>query len=92
MKKTKYLNQKFGVWTCVKVNVYRVQPSFLKGSKVRSARPHHQTYSYVLAANILGNDVHVELNAKQAAQMYRGEFDPVFKVLSKQDSAVIAIR
>ena len=92
MKKTKYLNQQFGVWTCVKVNVYRVQPSFLKGSKVRSARPHHQTYSYTMAANILGNEVHVELNAKEAAKMYRGEFDPVFKVLTKQNEAVVAIR
>ena len=92
MKKTKYLNQRFGFWTCVKVNVYRVQPSFLKGSKVRSARPHHQTYSYTMAANILGNDVQVELTAAQAAKMYRGEFDPIFKVLAKQDNAVVAIR
>jgi hypothetical protein len=92
MKKTKYLNNQFGVWTCVKVNIYRVQPSFLKGSKVRSARPHHQTYSYTMAAVILGNEVHVELNAQEAAKMYRGEFDPIMKVLSKQDEAVVSIR
>ena len=92
MKKTKYLNQQFGVWTCVKVNVYRVQPVYLKGTKAHSARPHHQTYSYTMAANILGNEVHVELNAKEAAKMYRGEFDPVFKVLTKQNEAVVAIR
>jgi hypothetical protein len=92
MKKTKYLNQQFGVWTCVKVNVARVQPAFLKNSKVRSARPHHQTYSYTMATNLLGNDIQVELNAKEAAKMYRGEFDPIFKVFTKQGNAVVAIR
>lgn len=92
MRKTKYLNNQFGVWTCVEVNVHRVQPAFLKGSKVRSARPYHQTYSYTMAAVILGNEVHVKLTAREAAKMYRGEFDPISKLLAKQNEAVVAIR
>lgn len=92
MKKSKYLNKQFGMWTCVKVNVSYVQPVFLKGSKERSARPHHQTYSYVMEAHGFENDLLVEINSKQAAKMLRGEYDPIAKLLAKHDSACITVR
>lgn len=87
MKKSKYLNQTFNVlWKCTKVNIYRVQPAFLKGSKVRSARPHHQTYSYTF--DNLVAPVSVTLNANQAAKVYRGEVS-VTDLLDRASEVVI---
>ena len=92
MRKTKYLDKQFGVWKCVKVNIHYVQPAFRKGTKIRSRRPYHQTYSYVVSTVLLGNELQVEISARQAARMYRGEYNPIMKVLANQSEAVIAIK
>ena len=74
MKRTsKYLNKRFGNWTCTHVGISRVQPKKTMKGKV-SKQPGRQTYYYIFerltsdgAAEKLVRLSHVE-----AAKVYRG--------------------
>ena len=74
MKTSKYLNKKFGTWTCTHVGISRVQPKrTMDGGK--SKRPGHQTYYYIferLTSDGLAEKL-VRLNAFEAARVYRGQ-------------------
>lgn len=75
MKKTKYLNQQFGNWTCTHVGVATKTRVFKKGTKIRNSYPHHQTYYYIFerpTSDGLAEKL-VRLNSSQAAKVYRGE-------------------
>ena len=47
MRNSKYIGLKSGDWTCTYIGVARVQPTYLKGTKKLSKRPHHQNYYYI---------------------------------------------
>lgn len=74
MKRTsKYLNKRFGNWTCTHVGISRVQPKKTMKGKV-SKQPGRQTYYYIFerltsdgAAEKLVRLSHVE-----AAKVYQG--------------------
>ena len=71
---SKYINKKFGNWTCTHIGISRVQPKRTKTGKV-SKRPGHQTYYYIferLTSDGLAEKL-VRLNALEAAKVYRGE-------------------
>jgi hypothetical protein len=75
MRKSKYLNKTFGNWTCTHVGVAVKTGVFKKGTKVRNAYPHHQTYYYIFERPTSDGlaDKLVRLNSGQAAKVYRGE-------------------
>ena len=85
MRKSKYVNKQFGNWTCVGIEVYKVQPVFLKGSKVRSARPYHQCYTYIFQAK---SGLAVRLNFAQAVKVYRGERTVESYIASKNEVSI----
>lgn len=70
MKKSKYVNKQFGNWTCVGIEVARVQPVYQKGTKIRVAYPHHQHYNYVFQTK---NGLSIRLESTSATKVYRGE-------------------
>lgn len=74
MRKSKYLNKTFGNWTCTHVGVAMKTNVFKKGTRVRNAYPHHQTYYYIFERPTSDGkaDKLVRLNAGQAAKVYRG--------------------
>ena len=75
MRKSKYLNKTFGNWTCTHVGVAIKTGAFKKGTRVRNAYPHHQTYYYIFERKTSDGlaEKLVRLNARQAAKVYRGE-------------------
>lgn len=78
MRKSKYLGMKSDNWTCTEVSVDTVQSAYLKkkvaGKRVRSKRPGHQTYSYTFERFTSDGAIKmVNLNARQALQVLRGE-------------------
>ena len=78
MRKSKYLGMKSDNWTCTDISVDRVQSAYLKkkveGKRVRSKRPGHQTYTYTFERLTSDGAIKmVNLNARQALQVLRGE-------------------
>ena len=74
MKRTsKYLNKRFGDWTCTHVGISRVQPKRTMKGKL-SKRPGHQTYYYIFERKTSDGKAEklVRLNASEAAMVYRG--------------------
>ena len=80
MRKSKFLNQTFGNWTCTHVGVASVQPKICKykkaanGRKAKAKSPGSRQYYYVFER--LTSDGKAEklirLNAVQAAKVYNG--------------------
>lgn len=74
MKRTsKYLNKRFGDWTCTHVGISRVQPKRTMKGKL-SKRPGHQTYYYIFERKTSDGKAEklVRLNAFEAAKVYQG--------------------
>lgn len=74
MKRTsKYLNKRFGNWTCTHVGISRVQPKkTMKGTA--SKQPGRQTYYYIferLTSDGAAEKL-VRLNHVEAAKVYQG--------------------
>jgi hypothetical protein len=88
MKKSKYLNQTFGAWTCTHVGVAVKTRVFKKGTKIRNEYPHHQTYYYVFERQTSDGkaDKMIRLNASTAAKVYRGELDVETIADSRQET------
>lgn len=78
MRKSKYLNKTFdNGWTCTHVGVALMTPVFKKGTKIKNAYPHHQTYYYIFERRTSDDkaDKMVRLTAQEAAKVYRGELE-----------------
>jgi hypothetical protein len=75
MRKSKYLNKTFGNWTCTHVGVAVKTGAFKKGTRIRNAYPHHQTYYYIFERETSDGlaEKLVRLNEREAAKVYRGE-------------------
>lgn len=75
MKKTKYLNQTFGNWTCTHVGVSSVTRAYYKGTKVRTKTPGHRNYYYLFVRTTSDGkfDKMIRLNGSQASKVYKGE-------------------
>ena len=79
MRKSKYLGMKSDSWICTEVGVDKVQAAYLQkktveGKRVRSKRPGHQTYTYTFERLTSDGAIKmVNLNARQALQVLRGE-------------------
>lgn len=74
MRKSKYLNRQFGLWTCTHVGVARVQQKRLMHSKGPAKRPGHQSYYYVFERRTSDNkaDKMIRLGANEASRVYKG--------------------
>lgn len=75
MRKSKYLGLKSDNWTCSYVGVARVQPTFKRGSRVRSKQPGHQTYYYIFERITSDNKAMkmIRLTAAQASKIFTGK-------------------
>lgn len=93
MKKTKYLNQQFGNWTCTHVGIARVQGKKTKNKTV-SKQPGRQTYYYVFERETSDGRAEklVRLSAAQAAKVYRGEVTVEEIADARQSKGVAAFK
>ena len=75
MRTSKFLNKTFGNWTCTHVGVAVKTGAFKKGTRIRNAYPHHQTYYYIFERETSDGlaEKLVRLNEREAAKVYRGE-------------------
>ena len=90
MKRTsKYLNKRFGNWTCTHVGISRVQPKRTLKGKV-SKQPGRQTFYYIferLTSDGAAEKL-VRLNHFEAARVYRGQASVESIAKARQESGV----
>lgn len=78
MRTSKYLNKTFdNGWKCTHVGIAVKTAAFKKGTRIRNAYPHHQTYYYIFERRTSDDnaDKMVRLSAQEAARVYRGELE-----------------
>ncbi len=79
MRTSKYLGKQYGNYTCTHVGVDRVQPVYTQkrdadGKRLRSKRPGHRLYYYILeriTSDHIANKI-VRLNAAQMLKVSKG--------------------
>lgn len=81
MRKSKYLGLKSGNWICTHVGIDRVQPVYRKtrdryGNRVKNKYPGHRSYYYTFERPTSDQKAIkvVRLNARQAYQVFTGEY------------------